>query len=86
MPPRAIQTNLPTAQPAVTLWPSTTAASTTAKITAATPSLNRLSASTSVVSRSEMPRRWNMAVTLTGSVAAISAPNSSASDQVRPPT
>ena len=51
-----------------------------ANSTAAAPSLNRLSASTSVVRRSDTPSLRNSETTLTGSVAAMSAPNSSASD------
>ena len=51
--------------------------------TAAVPSLNRLSASTIVVSRDETPRRRNRATTLTGSVAAMSAPNSRATRPAR---
>ena len=86
VPPSAIHRNSPTAQPAEKSRPSTTTAATMAKSTAAAPSLNRLSASTSVVSRSETPSLRNSATTLTGSVAAMSAPKSSATPQARPPS
>ncbi len=85
MPPTAIQTKRPAADATPTEPPSTTAARTMAKTTAAVPSLNRLSASTIVVSRSGTPSRRNNATTLTGSVAAMSAPKRSATTQVVPP-
>ena len=57
-----------------------------ANTTAAVPSLNRLSASTIVVRRSDTPSRRNSETTDTGSVAAMSAAKSSATVQVVPPS
>ena len=66
-------------------------ASASANSNAATPSLNRLSLSTSRRRRPFRPRSLNMAITATGSVAAISTPNTTAavtgqaSSQTMPP-
>ena len=54
--------------------------------TAATPSLNRLSLSTSRRKRPPRPVSLNMAITATGSVAAISTPNTRADTSGQPST
>ena len=54
------------------------------RATTAVPSLNRLSASTSVASRAGAPRRRNVAMTATGSVAETMAPTMNASGRLQP--
>ena len=56
----------------------------TAKPTAATPSLSRLSDSTTIDTRGSQPISRKAAMTETGSVAAISTPNSAAPIQLQP--
>src|SRR5439155_20732969 len=57
-----------------------------AKPTAATPSLSRLSDSTTIDTRGRQPISRNEAMTETGSVAAISTPNRLAPIQLQPAT
>src|SRR5947209_1266877 len=59
-------------------------AESTAKPTAATPSLSRLSDSTTIDIRGRQPICRNEAITDTGSVAAIRTPNSAAPIQLQP--
>ena len=59
-------------------------AETTAKPTAATPSLSRLSDSTTIDTRGRQPISRNEAITDTGSVAAINTPNKAAPIQLQP--
>ena len=64
--------------------PAWAAATASENSTAATPSLSRLSASTSSRSRPTTPVSLNVASTETGSVAAISTPNTVAAGQGQP--
>ncbi len=85
-PPNASMTNCPIAEPSEKLAPGPAAARARMNTTKATPSLNRLSPSTRIVSRFETPIERKKAITATGSVAEISAPNATAAAQGTPST